>query len=599
MFINAAQINYEKDDSDTISQAVALSRVKEFLDYLKTGVIPQDYRFFRAVAILWNTLGEEEEAALSSALKSLELIKLDQSIPPEHRGYEEFYTLYWAATVFEESSTAPYNPYWLQAAQIARPTSPEERLVTQDILFNLVGQYRFEEDRKQAERLFEELKGSPDPEGTWLCLYMGHLRKENKYKEVVEVVTRYGSLRLAMSPLYDEEIHNTYQESARISDRVDVMLATYKDLISQLEPLKWSSPTKYHLANAYRRVSKSELEAKELLYQILDADGCFDPAVSHENEEVLSKSQMELSEIIYNQFLASSVLEEKRALLREMESLTNRRLAQANGVDSSYGTYSTSLARMYQKLGPIEQFYKILDAEFKECMDKLRDRDPDNDANTLRQLCKILSCVPGLEKDAVIALSASFYTIDPTLDNDEPSSGPGIFGSDTDSDAPDLWSDVDTNPTDMETSNIDAEIEEVGDEIEEINKETGEVDTEAIESDTDTIGSIVDGDGSAEFDDVECKGCEFNNWDDKTRSLFQCIVCTDCILCGICVKSLDESSRYCGTHHSHVEMGTKGWIGVKNGEIHIEHDEPVQCREWLTQLQEQGWPRAWEHVFLG
>jgi hypothetical protein len=148
------------------------------------------------------------------------------------------------------------------------------------------------------------------------------------------------------------------------------------------------------LAGVYRRVVKNEVEANELLYQVLDSDGCFDPAVFHENDDVLLKAHMELSEIIYNQFLGSDVLKKQRALLHEMDNLTTRRMGQVSGVDSPHDTYSTSLVRMYQRLGPSENFFEILNADFKECMDKLGDKDPYNDANTLRQLCKILSCVP-------------------------------------------------------------------------------------------------------------------------------------------------------------------------------------------------------------
>jgi hypothetical protein len=61
-------------------------------------------------------------------------------------------------------------------------------------------------------------------------------------------------------------LHDEYQESVQKSGLVKEMLATYHDLISQLEPLRMASPTKYHLARAYRRIIKNEVEAKELLY---------------------------------------------------------------------------------------------------------------------------------------------------------------------------------------------------------------------------------------------------------------------------------------------------------------------------------------------
>jgi hypothetical protein len=121
-----------------------------------------------------------------------------------------------------------------------------------------------EEDVEQAGLLIEVLVGSPDPKGAWLGFKIANLQGRDLHKQVVEAVSRYGSLRLALAR--DEKIHDEYQESVQKSGLVKEMLATYHDLISQLEPLRMASPTKYHLARAYRRIIKNEVEAKELLY---------------------------------------------------------------------------------------------------------------------------------------------------------------------------------------------------------------------------------------------------------------------------------------------------------------------------------------------
>ncbi|KAJ8117422.1 hypothetical protein OPT61_g1375 [Boeremia exigua] len=561
------------ENEDPVPGIPDVSQMVEFVNYLQTGIIPQDYRFFRAVAILWNGLNEEEEEPWNSISKSLELFKLDLSVPPEHHGVEEFFTVYWAGVVFDGLNNGAYNQYLRQAAQIDRPESIDERAATQDILVRMLAQVaRHEKDRGPALHLLERLASSPDPDGTWLPLYIAHLQGQDMHKEVMEAVNRYGSLRLAMSP--DPDMHSDYQKSAKTAGLVNEMLATYHDLVSQLEPLGWASPTRFHLALVYRRIVKNELAAKELLYQVIDASGCFDPAVLHENEDIPLKAQMELSEIIYNQFLASSVPKDKRTLLREMESLTNRRLGQARTVDSSHGTYSTSLARMYQKLGPIENFFETLNADFEECMDKLNDKDPCNDANTLRQLCKILACVPGLEKEAGLALSASFCKIDPALNEEIPSERASFFGGETDSEASD--------------SDADDDFHEIG------------------SSESKSESGLTDGDGSesanvaetpeAHAPDIhlECAGCGLDDWSDESWSLFRCMICTETTLCKSCVDSLDGSSAYCGDNHSHIKAPVEGWIGIKNGEFHIENNEPFSCQDWIAQLRELNSERSFD-----
>ena len=592
------------------------------MHHIGTDVIPQDYRFFRSAAVVWINIQRKEEA-WTSIFKSLQLIELDQSVPPEHRGIEKFYTLYSAGKLaFVHLDTGDYNPYWKLAAQMNRSESYEERVVTQDILNCMVEQIDggHEEDLEQAGLLIEELAGSPDPKGTWLGSKIANLQRQDLHKQVVEAVARYGSLRLALAR--GEEIHDEYQESVQESGLVKEMLATYQDLISQLDPLRMASPTKYHLARAYRRIIKDEVEAKELLYQVLDANDCFDPSILKENENILLKAQMELSEVIYNQFQASNILGEKRKLIREMESLTNRRLGQTSSVDSSHGTYSTSLARMYLKLGPCETFFEILDADFKECMDKLSDEDPDNDGNTLRQLCKILACVPGLERDAEIALSASFYKIDPEL---TPVEWVNFFGDGTDSET-----DEDAEITDSED---DEDAEKVPEDAtatrpsqslptEQLSISKDESDSKAIDRDADNNPADAeasepqsDGEWTDENDEnddesqaadedapeieLACRSCRFDDWDDEPRSLFWCVICAETTLCEKCMEGLNETSTYCGHSHSHIKMPMEGWIAVRSGTIHIENSEPILCREWLRQLREDKWPRVWEQLSLG
>jgi hypothetical protein len=42
-----------------------------------------------------------------------------------------------------------------------------------------------------------------------------------------------------------------------------------------------------------------------------------------------------------------------------------------------------------------------------------------------------------------------------------------------------------------------------------------------------------------------------------------------------------------------------GWKGIKNGEMHIEGQEPVKFDDFLKELEEIKWPKAWREFWVG
>ncbi|KAF1813441.1 hypothetical protein P152DRAFT_457803 [Eremomyces bilateralis CBS 781.70] len=67
---------------------------------------------------------------------------------------------------------------------------------------------------------------------------------------------------------------------------------------------------------------------------------------------------------------------------------------------------------MTKKLGPARDFQDSLDGIFKGCVEALSDSEGWNDFPSFRMLAKSLACLPGLERDAQIALSCQFYIVD-------------------------------------------------------------------------------------------------------------------------------------------------------------------------------------------
>jgi hypothetical protein len=119
--------------------------------------------------------------------------------------------------------------------------------------------------------------------------------------------------------------------------------------------LKWASLTKYQLAFAYRRVFGQPLVAKNLLYEIMDADSCVHPAAGQESEYTLYNAHRELFEIIFAQFNGASTLDEKEALPDLIKELQERGLG-GTFSPQFYAQYTTSIGRLYGKLGPFTSF---------------------------------------------------------------------------------------------------------------------------------------------------------------------------------------------------------------------------------------------------
>lgn len=74
------------------------------------------------------------------------------------------------------------------------------------------------------------------------------------------------------------------------------------------------------------------------------------------------------------------------------------------------------LALMTRKIGSPVEFQRFLDTSFNSSVAGLTDSVGWNDFDSFRLLAKVLACVPGLERDAQIALSCQFSITDSSVD---------------------------------------------------------------------------------------------------------------------------------------------------------------------------------------
>ncbi|KAL6408531.1 hypothetical protein AUP68_08389 [Ilyonectria robusta] len=417
------------------------------------------------------------------------------------------------------------------------------------------------------------------------------LDKLGRHEDILASIVTWGPIRLAVTSEDWDEVNWWYQKAAKQTGQEQVMMTTYELLVQELAPLEWASPIRYQYALGCRRSMGDMAKAKSLLYEILDAESCIDPATDTISEEIPYLARRELAEIIYEEFLQATSSAQMRASLSEVEGLGTRKLGNAHLLGDTQSNYlkrpeATILARMYRRFGPLDKFEETLTEAFNNCVASLNDENPRNDSDTLRELCNVLACLPGLQREAAIALSAQFYHLDKELmmknldllarlnHNDE---GINLTGGsdgeweDTDDDdeaAQDKDEDEDGHATDATPEHLDKE--------------------PTVRGKKGWIRAIVEFDDNDEFDTtghrgIRCGGYCLDNPGDITSwnqtAMYRCVVCANCDWCETCyVKRVasDNASggkwrAYCGTGHEFIRGPAEGWMGIKDGKIEIKY----------------------------
>ncbi|QKD46411.2 uncharacterized protein FOBCDRAFT_234849 [Fusarium oxysporum Fo47] len=405
-----------------------------------------------------------------------------------------------------------------------------------------------------------------------------------RHEDILTKIVDWGPMRLAVTAEDWDQVNLWYQKAAMQTGQEHVMIKTYELLVQELAPFEWASPTRYQFALGCRRSIGDVAKAKSLLYEILDADNCIDPATDTISDSIPYLTRRELAEI--------------RDSLAEIEGLAGRKLGNAHLTSDLESNYlkrpeATILARMYRRFGPLDKFEETLTEAFNDCLVSLKDQNPWNDSDTLRKLCNVLACLPGLQREAAIALSAQFYHLDKELmiksldlisrkkENDE---GIGIEdGSDG------AWEDT----------NDDGEVQDGDDNA------------------ADSNHKYLDNDTIDEFDitghrGIRCGGYCLDNPGDITSwnqtAMYRCVICTDCDWCeAYYLKRIYNSGSpdgerwrtYCGGHHEFIRAPVEGWMGIKNGKIEMKDEEPEEFREWLGRPEREKWPRAWQEFWEG
>ncbi|KAH7113132.1 hypothetical protein B0J13DRAFT_657304 [Dactylonectria estremocensis] len=418
------------------------------------------------------------------------------------------------------------------------------------------------------------------------------LDKLGRHEDILAGIVAWGPIRLAVTSEDWDEVNWWYQKAAKQTGQEQVMMTTYELLVQELAPLEWASPTRYQYALGCRRSMGDMAKAKSLLYEILDADNCIDPATDAVSEEIPYLARRELAEIIYEEFLQATSSAQMRASLSEIEGLATRKLGNAHLMGDTESNYlkrpeATILARMYRRFGPLDKFEETLTEAFNNCVASLNDENPWNDLDTLRELCNVLACLPGLQREAAIALSAQFYHLDMELvmknldlmarcnrnyeRNDLTYGSDGEWeDTDDDDEAQDKDEDEDDHATDANFKHLDK--------------------VSTVRRKKCWIHAMIEFDDNDQFDTtghrgVRCGGYCLDNpgyitsW--NQTAMYHCVVCANCDWCETCyLKRVSNSGN----------SGGGKWRA---------YCEPEEFREWLGRLEREKWPRAWEEFWKG
>ncbi|KAF7553457.1 hypothetical protein G7Z17_g3613 [Cylindrodendrum hubeiense] len=391
------------------------------------------------------------------------------------------------------------------------------------------------------------------------------------------------------------------RDAAFNSGEQDFVAQMLEDAIRYLDNVGAAAPLRCDLAIFHIEVSGDLEQARKVLDEALDSNSTgWEYAVTEEYPASTLDFAINLqSDVLNRLFMKSSDPVVKAGLLEAVKGLITRPLALDVPPDSDSGLFQRriAMARMYLKMGPLNEFQSTLQGMIDTCIDALTDSVGWNDTYQLRYLATALTiigdAVPDGEKlmrMARILVSAQFNRLDPNINYDEESN------SETGSNA--------GNEDDWEGSGSSSSGYS-GSGSEDGGSEDGGSDDEDEEPPTD------EGDLDDPYNvELSCNGIcypgnSFSWW--KGRIAYQCVTCVD-FLCEECYDARQADNRgeqpikgrqYCGKDHKYIKAPIEGWHGVKDGKVMLEGEEPVEFKELLRQIREELCKEAWESFWRG
>lgn len=358
-----------------------------------------------------------------------------------------------------------------------------------------------------------------------------------------------------------------FEFSAIEANEPEFVVETYQEIISLLDNFDAGEPIRHNLAEWFF-INGDDEGVRTQCLAVLDSTRNSNNGDTYRftNEDpawVMYCALCAMTDLIYEQFRATSDKATKAKLFEEAKGLMSRPLSRTVTLQASWQVhYIVTLARMARKLGPLHEFQDLLSKGFDATVEALMDDVAWNDEQNLDLLSKVLSCMDGLEREAQIALSARFSDLEPENE-----------------------STADSDDEDNGSSSVDSDEEDEDDD------------------------PLPEDEGDLTGDSTGCAAprCDVSWRAWKGRKIYQCVYCWVTILCESCYEkrmryndgvTIPPGDNFCGKNHKYLRS-IDGWKGVKNGMVLIDGEEPFAFKDWLKELKEKKWPEAWERFWMG
>jgi tetratricopeptide (TPR) repeat protein len=333
-----------------------------------------------------------------------------------------------------------------------------------------------------------------------------------------------------------------------------------------------------------------------------------------------------LAEIHLEEFrLSKDPLVKKNALDETMKLFEKPAEVLPDSYNAAESHMIVTVALMLRRFGPALDLSDRLHAAFRNCIGELQDETGANDAYALRRLARVLSCLPGFEREARISLSAQLYVIDEdvhrkdleqlqTAEKNEVQTSAiegkevinGIDAKDdlaverddqVAADSIDAPANNNMNQRAPFVDNTSGSTNGVG---------TAASNTEAITENTTRSSAVLNEIDEGLLNDSEfyCNFCIKETRDWSHGPTYLCIYCIDVDICEECFAKkiarekgeLEPDWRViCPQGHKHVKAPIEGWRGVRNGIMRIGTEE-IPFKTWLVQLEVK-WTKYWEEFW--
>jgi len=181
------------------------------------------------------------------------------------------------------------------------------------------------------------------------------------------------------------------------------------------------------LADFYAWVLRDDRKAIELYKKIIDQK--YDDRTYDYLNWYLMTTNLDIADVIFQKFRRLSDPLNKAKLLEELKPYDyDKDCFERHNTDhiEYENRRDIILAMMERTVGSQTKSYELWQKSFTRCINGLSDEFGWNDAVSWKCLAKTLTCVPGLEREAQIALSCMFYITDPSVrhaDEDESENG--------------------------------------------------------------------------------------------------------------------------------------------------------------------------------